>query len=347
MHDATNKPAFLITVDTEGDNLWAKPRNITTQNARCLPRFQSLCERYGLYPTYLVNWEMATCPEFQEFGRDVLARRTAEIGMHLHAWNSPPLTALTPDDFLYQPYLHEYPEHLIREKVKVMTATLAETFEITPVSHRGGRWSFNETYARVLIENGYRIDCTVTPHISWQRMPGNPRAGGGPDFSDFPEHAYFVDPHDISRPGESSLLEVPLTVVVSRYSSPVLAARAMLKRAGPLGRRIGKRFFPDHVRLTPNGRNRARILSSMRIVRREGRDYAQLGLHSSELLPGGSRTYATAEDIETLYEDLAAIFERAQTGFTGHTLSNYYEHYIRCVPAGITSAAATTLTSST
>lgn len=336
MRDATNKPAFLITVDTEGDNLWAKPRNITTHNARCLPRFQSLCERYGLYPTYLVNWEMATCPEFQEFGRDVLARRAAEIGMHLHAWNSPPLTALTPDDFLYQPYLHEYPEQLIREKVKVMTATLAETFEITPASHRGGRWSFNETYARVLMEHRYRIDCSVTPHISWRKMPGNPQARGGPDFSDFPEHAYLVDPSDVSRPGESSLLEVPLTVVVSRYSSPVVAAREMLKRTGPLGRRIAARFFPDHVRLTPNGRNRARILSSLRIVRREGRDYAQLSLHSSELLPGGSHTYATAEDIENLYEDLAAIFERAQEGFMGNTLSNYYEHYIgRMSPAAV------------
>jgi hypothetical protein len=327
--------AFLITVDTEGDNLWAKPRNITTQNARCLPRFQSLCERYRLRPTYLVNWEMATCPVFQEFGRNVLARRAAEIGMHLHAWNSPPLTALTQDDFLYQPYLHEYPEQLIREKVKVMTATLAETFEITPVSHRGGRWSFNETYARVLMEYQYRIDCTVTPHMSWSRMMGDPRGGGGPDFSDFPESAYLVDPSDVSRPGDSPLLEVPVTVVVPRYRKPVAATKAVLKTGGPLASRIAARFFPDHVRMTPNGRNRARLLSSLRTVRREGRDYVQLSLHSSELLQRGSPSFTTTEELERLYDDLAAIFEYAQKGYTGCTLSDYYERYIRRAPTAV------------
>jgi len=51
---------------------------------------------------------MAMSAAFVEFGRDVLARGTGEIGMHLHAWNSPPIVPLTGDDFHYQPYLIEY-----------------------------------------------------------------------------------------------------------------------------------------------------------------------------------------------------------------------------------------------
>lgn len=39
------KPAFLITIDTEGDNIWARRLPITTRNAEYLPRFQKLCER--------------------------------------------------------------------------------------------------------------------------------------------------------------------------------------------------------------------------------------------------------------------------------------------------------------
>src|SRR4051812_31716398 len=80
---ARSMPAFIITIDTEGDNAWARPRSMTTANARYLPRFQSLCERYRLKPTYLTNYEMARCPAFQEFGHDVLQRGAAEIGMHL------------------------------------------------------------------------------------------------------------------------------------------------------------------------------------------------------------------------------------------------------------------------
>ena len=72
-HAADQKPAFLITIDTEGDDLWSRPREITTRNAEFLPRFQQLCERYGFKPTWLVDYEMACCPVFGEFGRDVLA----------------------------------------------------------------------------------------------------------------------------------------------------------------------------------------------------------------------------------------------------------------------------------
>lgn len=57
-----HNPAFLITIDTEGDNLWQKHDSITTENARYLPRFQQLCEKYGFKPVYLTNYEMAIDP---------------------------------------------------------------------------------------------------------------------------------------------------------------------------------------------------------------------------------------------------------------------------------------------
>ena len=53
------KPAFIITLDTEGDNLWESGPVITTQNTRFLPRFQALCEKYSFKPVWLTNYEMA------------------------------------------------------------------------------------------------------------------------------------------------------------------------------------------------------------------------------------------------------------------------------------------------
>ena len=113
----SEKKAFLITIDTEGDDLWKRPRNITSRNARFLPRFQILCEKYALKPTYLVNYEMAKNSFFIEFGRDIIKRNAGEIGMHLHAWNNPPCIQLTKDDFLYHPYLIEYSEQLMDDKI--------------------------------------------------------------------------------------------------------------------------------------------------------------------------------------------------------------------------------------
>ena len=50
------KPAFIITIDTEGDNLWQNHRVIKTENARYLARFQTLCERFGFKPVWLTNY---------------------------------------------------------------------------------------------------------------------------------------------------------------------------------------------------------------------------------------------------------------------------------------------------
>ncbi len=318
-----NRPAFLITIDTEGDNLWSSPRVVTTRNAEYLPRFQALCEKHGFKPTYLTNWEMVHTPAFREFGRDLLGRRTGEIGMHLHAWNTPPLNPLTADDDHYAPFLIEYPEDQMQEKVKVLTGALEDTFGVTMVSHRAGRWSFNETYARILAEQGYRVDCSVTPHVSWASTLGDPAGNGGTDFSRFPDTAYFVEPNDISRPGDSPLLELPVTIIPLSYPGVLEAARTLLAHHR-FGARVADRFFPSCLSLRPTRRSRKSMLHILSIARQEQRPYIELALHSSELMPGGSPTFPSRESIEALYDDLEALFTAAQDVFEGCTLSDYY-----------------------
>lgn len=306
-----NRPAFLVTIDVEGDNLWSRPRVVTTRNGEYLPRFQALCEKYGLKPTYLTNWEMVHSPAFREFSRDLLARRKGEIGMHLHGWNSPPLVPLTADDDRYQPFLIDYPEDQMREKVKVLTSESEDTFGVTMVSHRAGRWSFNETYARVLVDHGYRVDCSVTPHISWASVSGDPNGHRGADFSQFPETAYFVDLNDIRQPGDSLLLELPMTIIPPSYQN-----------------RQGGHSSSSCRWLRPNRRNRKTLLHILSIARQEQRPYVEFMLHSSELMPGGSPTFPSRESIEALYDTLEALFTAAQDVFEGCTLSDYYLHLV-------------------
>ena len=211
-----SETAFIITIDTEGDNLWSKPRVITTHNARFLPRFQSLCERFGFRPVYLTNYEMAICDVFVEFGHDLIARRAGEIGMHLHAWNSPPLVPLTDDDLRHQPYLIEYPDAVMKAKIKLMTQLLQEQFGQPIVSHRAGRFAFDGRYAAMLLEQDYRVDCSVTPGIDWSATPGAPGGTGGTNYSHFPDQPYFLRPCAISAPAPSGLLEVPVTIETGR-----------------------------------------------------------------------------------------------------------------------------------
>ncbi|PWW11279.1 hypothetical protein DFO57_11060 [Pantoea sp. AG702] len=309
--------AFLITIDTEGDNLWENHDSITTRNAIFLPRFQSLCEKYDFKPTWLTNYEMAVDPVYVEFAKDVIARGQGEVGMHLHAWNSPPLHDLTGDDWRHKPYLIEYPHAVIREKVKYMTQLLEDTFQTKMLSHRAGRWAFNEYYASLLTEFGYQVDCSVTPRVNWSSSMGNPAGKGGSDYVNFPRRAYLIDPDDIAKSGQSTLLEVPMSIQY-KYSPVINSIKMGVKKLR------GKHPVSSVNWLRPVGGNLEQMKKVVNQSIAEGADYVEFMLHSSEFMPGGSPTFKNEKDIEQLYADLEQLFSWLQHQTTGMTLADYY-----------------------
>lgn len=317
------RPFFLVSVDTEGDNLWSRPSLIRTENAAHLPRFQALCEKHGIRPTYLVSYEMAVCPVFRAFGRALVARGAAEIGAHPHPWNSPPLSDLTGDDATHLPYLTDYPEEAIAAKLRYLTALLAETFGIRPVTHRAGRWGFDGRVAALLVSLGYRVDCTVTPGVDWRGLPGAPGGPGGPDYRGFPERHYFLDLANIARAGASPLLEVPVTV--RRFGGrPAEALRALLPR-GTLPRRILDRLFPEEAWLRPSGGPPARLLRALRGCVRDRMPHAQFMIHSSELMPSGHPAIPDGAAVDRLYAEMEALFAEAARIARPATHREFYE----------------------
>ena len=312
---------FLITIDTEGDNLWARPNSITTNNSKFIPRFQTLCERYHFKPTYLVNYEMAMCADFQRFAHQVLKQNTGEIGMHLHAWNSPPAFNLTGDDYFHQPFLIEYPEQVMSDKIQYITEILRDTFHGHIVSHRAGRWAIDSNYVRCLRENGYKIDCSITPFVSWEQTLGNPNGKGGPDYSNFPSTPYLLDLQPSLRNGNTPILEIPMTIMTT--VSHLLLKPFQNRRYQLLARRLMNRIWPPLVWLRPNGDNLRQMKWLVRKAIDESRNYIMFMLHSSELMPGGSQRFDTPEKIEKLFSDMKSLFSMIATTFEGATLSEY------------------------
>ena len=314
-------PAFLITIDTEEDNLWFSPRSRTTENARWLPRFQALCERYGLKPTYLTNYGMATSPVFQSFARETLRREACEIGMHLHAWNTPPIRPLTDDDDLYHPYLIEYPAEAIGEKVRYMTRLLEDVFERKMTSHRAGRWAIDGRYVRCLEECGYAVDCSVTPGISWKEHLGKPGGEGGADYTGCPHEPYYLDVDDVRRPGHSGVLEVPVTIVAN---SPRAAdwLRAKVRPSSRINVALN-RWYPAVTWLRPNGWNRRGMLRVLETARAERRSFVEFMLHSSELMPGGSGTCRDEQSLDRLYRHIESVFKVASRSFRPAALTEF------------------------
>ncbi|GGY16598.1 deacetylase [Paludibacterium paludis] len=325
------KKHFLITIDTEGDDLWGNAATLTTRNAGFLERFQTLCERFGFKPCYLTNHEMAIDPVYQAFARDVISRETAEIGMHLHAWNSPPLHPETDHGGEDKAYLIEYPLEVMRAKIATMTHLLEDTFGVKMVSHRAGRWAFDGRYAKLLVEHGYKVDCSVTPHVDWSQTRGARQGRGGTDYREFPESAYWLDECDIGQAGSLPLLEIPMTTR-PKYSSIVQGLKDTVNRLR------GKSRPRSMSWLRPRGGNAREMITLADRVGAGGSDYLEFMLHSSEFMPGGSPTFRTEADIEELYRDLEALFTHLARDYSGATLAEYHAGHVE--RHGLPAAAA-------
>lgn len=304
------RPFFLLTIDTEGDDIWSRPREVTTRNAAYLPRFQDLCERYGFAPTYLTNYEMAGSDEFVAFARDALARQAAEIGMHMHAWDTPPIEPLGSRDWFDQPYATEYPAEIIDRKVTFMTRLIEDRFQIRPRSHRAGRWGFGAPYAASLIRHGYEVDCSVTPDVDWRGHAGLTGGQGGVDYTGYPRLPYRIDPQDLRKPGSSALVELPMTILHRRRPWHRALARRLLGRKGP-----------HLVWLRPNGRNLRDLLAIAESAGKDGAPYLMFTLHSSEFMPGGSPSFPDGQSIERLYDHMEQLFEAVARHLSGATLT--------------------------
>jgi len=301
---------FILTIDTEGDNQWDHGRELTVENIKFIPRFQNLCDRYLIKPTYLVTSEVCEDPFAREIFKDYILTGKAEIGAHLHSWTTPPFLNKVGyrDNDINHAFANELPEDLLNKKIKNLSNLIESSFGKRPVSFRSGRYGFNESVARILAENFYQVDSSVTPYLDWSSSSGIPGSNGGPNFVDntpFPYKYTF---------GDSSLLEIPITILPTRFplnknkklakyyfrevdnSLIIKAFRKLLYNNQPL-------WLRPHPRINNSLFNEL-LNEAIRIEL----PYIVMMFHSSELMPGCSIFRKDEDSIEKLYNQLEDFF---------------------------------------
>lgn len=312
-----NEKYFIITIDTEGDNLWKwKPGDIvSTENTLYLMRFQELCDKYAFKPVWLTNYEMIMDSRYLSFIMNVIERNKGELGMHLHAWNSPPFYELN-KVHNGAPYLIEYPPEIMEEKISFITDLIHKRTGIKPVSHRAGRWAMNQLYFDLLYKNGYVIDCSFTPHINWENAVGQSEGSRGSDYSNIIERAQLITCNGTKN---NTIYEVPVTIKNMR--SFILPNKpSIYSYFSEFYHCLGKRLFW----MRPKKNNLSKMLEVYRQSMRDGDEYIMFMLHSSELMPGGSPTFQTEHDIDDLFKSLDNLFNTISKTHRGITLQDYY-----------------------
>lgn len=309
-------PAVLVGIDTEADDQWsaAGRERREVENAERLPELQALFDSFGVRPSYVVTYEMATREKSSRILRELLRSGRCEIGAHLHPWSSPPFR---PEDLRAHSYPHNLPAELLERQLAELTAVIEEKLGARPTSYRAGRNGFDGKSLPILERLGYTVDTSVDPLF-------NERRKGGMLFAGAPLIPYHPDYVDVRRPGRSKILEVPISAAtLPALPKPLEALYAALPAIPYRGaiKRLGLR----PVWLRPSYTSLSDMLAFASRLAAARVPCFNIIFHSSELLPGGSPYTPDEASVTRFKDDLTHLLEHlvGRLGAAGRTYREF------------------------
>lgn len=317
------KPSLCVSIDVESDMpRWVVEPETTLENIKGIPRLQELFDELGVRPTYLVTYPVADTSWCVDVFRPIIEAGRCELGMHCHPWTTPPVAE---DERLKASFLSNMSPTTAAEKLEAVTEKIREAFDVSPVSYRAGRFGLAPSHLWILEELGYRVDSSVTPLVSWSLE-------GGPDYRDAPLQPYHPNYLDVTREGNSKLLEVPVTITLTR---PVPRWGRRLYVRIPRFTRLRGLLSRDHLDLLdlvwayPAEFTADEMSLAGEMAERSGSPIANFFMHSNEIWPGQSPYCRTTDDLEAYLGRLRQALEElvVKRGFVPRTLGEFAEDY--------------------
>ena len=293
-------PILLVVVDTEEEFDWNArySRFATSVTAMAdIHKFQGVCDEFGISPTYVVDYPIASQAEGVAPLKEFFSAGRAEIGAHLHPWVSPPFDEpLT----VYNTYPGNLDPETEAEKIRILRDVTASAFGARPLVYKAGRYGIGPNTPDILLDLGFEIDLSAAPPMDY-------RLDGGPDFSTHP-----VEPYWFGAAGR--LLGIPSTgAFVGIFGDGAhhhyrFATRPALKRIHVPGilARLG---VLERLRLSPEGYGLDDNLRLTRALFRRGRRVFTYSLHSPSMMPGCTPYVNSKLDLDRLLDQCRRYFE--------------------------------------
>lgn len=287
------RPVLLVIVDTEGEFAWDQPFNrsaIGTTSIASQPLMHArVFDAFGIVPTYMVDWPVATTPDAVATLRRLLDAGRCEIGAHLHPWVSPPYEEALSD---FNSYGGNLPRQLEYDKLRLLTETITDAFGRQPLAFKAGRYGLGPHTAESIAALGYEVDASVVPYSAFT-------ADGGPDFRAFDEHPYWFPA------GQRELLELPVTTGYCgwlRRFGPRLydIAQGRWARRVRLGGVLARSRALERVRLSPEVASGSEMRRLTGALLAGGCQVFSLTYHSPSLMPGHTPYVRSEADLERL-----------------------------------------------
>ncbi len=275
--DEDERPMVQIIVDAEEEFDWAKPFSRASKSVSSIQQqgqAHYTFERYGVVPTYVVDYPVASQPEGYGLLKDMLVDGKCEIGAQLHPWVNPPHDEIICERNSYPGNL---PHALEQEKLRRLSGAIEESFGVRPTIYKAGRYGVGPNTPEILAALGFEIDTSVVPARDLRRQ-------SGPNFAHCTARPYWFGPGH-------RLLELPLTAgVIGEWAEsrpglyPIIASPfgEMMRLTAVLARLN----LLDRITLTPEGISIDEAKRLTRALYADGHRVFSVSYHSPSLVPG-------------------------------------------------------------
>jgi hypothetical protein len=285
--ELSSKPELVVVIDTEEEFDWGAPylrSNTHVTAMRHIGRVQTIFDRFGITPVYVIDYPVAAQPEGYEALLEIHRAGRCEIGGHLHPWVNPPH-----DESLSvrNSFMMNLPAPLQRQKLQALSDQIGEVFGRRPTTFKAGRYGLGTDTIGLLEEIGYDVDVSVCPQFDFS-------ASDGPSFTMFDSRPFFLTPR---------LFEIPCTADYTGWAGPLrpalhrLASRdalAPLRAVGVLAR-LGA---VNRIMLSPEGNSFEDMRSLTEALYARGQRTFLLSFHSPSVDTGHTPYVHTHADLE-------------------------------------------------
>lgn len=298
VRDYAGPPLLAVVVDAEEEFEWAEPlapQPRGTVSIKAQRAAHTLFSQYGIKPTYLVTYPLASEADAIGVLREYLADGLCDIGAQLHPWVTPPFGQ---GDTEAQSYPGNLPPAVERDKLNHLTDAIEAAFGTRPTAYKAGRYGFGPNTAALLEEAGYEIDTSLIPRTSYAET-------GGPDFAGYDYRPFWFG-------NRRRLLELPVTrALTGALSKQMPRLHQMAERrpwralhAGGLLARAG---LLERITLSPEGSDLAAMCRLTRAMLANGRRVLTLSYHSPSLEPGHTPYVRNERDLAIFLDRISGF----------------------------------------
>jgi glycosyltransferase involved in cell wall biosynthesis len=286
---AAARPRLVVIVDAEEEFDWNEPFSRANRSVKTIAsqfRAQRIFEKFGVIPTYAVDYPVASQEEGFRPLRELLQSGACNIGAQLHTWVTPPHEEEVCER---NSFAGNLPASLERQKLEQLTDMIEKNFNVRPRLYRAGRYGAGAATTKILEDLKYEVDCSV--------LPGQSVGALGPDYSGGTAQPYWIG-------NERQILELPVTVSTLSVAGH-LSDSLYYRFASPLGRALkipgvlARLGIMERIRLTPEGTT---LEEAQRLTRRmfhAGHKVFAVSYHTPSLTPGHTQYVRNEKELQS------------------------------------------------